>query len=112
MVKVFVSYRRLDSAQVTGRIYDKLVACFGADAVFKDVDSIPLGVDFRQSLDRSVSRCDVMIAVMGTMWAGTKDPQGRHRIEDPADYVRIEIESALKRNVPIIPLLVDDAAMP
>jgi len=112
MVKVFVSYRRQDSAQVTGRIYDKLVACFGAQAVFKDVDSIPLGMDFRKSLERSISHCDVMIAVIGMNWAGATDPQGRRRLDDQADFVRIEIESALKRSVPIIPLLVDDAAMP
>jgi hypothetical protein len=112
MVKLFVSYRRQDSAQVTGRIYDKLVTRFGAQAVFKDVDSIPLGTDFRRILEKSIANCDVVVVVMGLKWAGAMDAQGQPRLSDPCDYVRIEIESALKKNLPVIPLLVDEANMP
>jgi hypothetical protein len=60
---IFISYRREDSADVTGRIYDRLVGVFGREAIFKDVDSIPLGVDFRKHLDKEVSRCQVLLAV-------------------------------------------------
>jgi hypothetical protein len=112
MVKVFVSYRRQDSAQVTGRIYDKLVASFGTHTVFKDVDSIPLGSDFRRILEKSIANCDVILVVMGLKWSGAPDQQGQARIHDTSDYVRIEIENALQKNLPIIPLLVDEANMP
>jgi uncharacterized membrane protein YeaQ/YmgE (transglycosylase-associated protein family) len=107
---VFVSYRRGDSADVTGRIRDHLVRHFGQEAVFTDVDSIPLGVDFRQHLDRAVGQCEVLVAVVGPEWAVASEsetnPLGNR------DYVRIEIEAALKRDIPVIPVLVGGAAMP
>ncbi|HLJ95870.1 MAG TPA: TIR domain-containing protein [Gemmataceae bacterium] len=112
MSSVFISYRRSDSVQVTGRIYDKLVVAYGKENIFKDVDSIPLGTDFRQSIEASVARCDVMLVVVGKTWLNTTDPNNRRRLDDPADFVRIEVESALKRGIRIIPLLLDDATMP
>lgn len=111
-MKVFVSYRRADSPQVTGRIYDKLVACYGADNVFKDVDSIPLGSDFRKVLEESIAGCDILVAVIGRQWLSAVDALGRKRLEDPSDFVRIELGSALGRKMRIIPLLVDEAMMP
>ncbi len=115
MPKIFVSYRRDDSEHVTGRIYDRLEPHFGGDNVFMDIDSIPFGVDFREHLDRAVGQCDVLLAVIGEQWLnigyreGSK--QGR-RLDEPTDFVRIEIQSALTRGIPVIPVLVGRAEMP
>lgn len=79
---------------------------------FMDVDSIPFGVDFRRYLDEQVAKCDVFLAVIGPDWMGPKDSQGKTRLEDPRDFVRIEIESALKRQIPVIPVLVREASIP
>ena len=110
--QIFISYRRDDAAYVTGHINDLLRKEFGAESVFTDVDNIALGVDFRKVLDASVSQCQVFLAVIGDHWLSVRDQEGQLRLEDPADFVRIEIESALKRNIPIIPLLVGRAQMP
>jgi tetratricopeptide (TPR) repeat protein len=110
--QIFISYRRDDAAYVTGHINDLLRKEFGNEAVFTDVDNIALGVDFRAVLDQTVSQCQVLLAVIGTEWLTVSDQDGRSRLEDPADFVRIEIESALKRDVPVIPLLVSGAKMP
>ncbi|MEK9142741.1 MAG: SUMF1/EgtB/PvdO family nonheme iron enzyme [Nitrospirota bacterium] len=112
MSKILISYRREDSADVTGRIYDRLVQQFGREAVFKDVDSIPWGVDFRAYLDEQVAKCDVFLAVIGRDWLRGKGRKGKSRLEDPGDFVRIEIESALKRQIPVIPILVRGASIP
>ncbi len=111
-IHLFISYRREDSPDVCGRIYDRLIQQFGKEAVFKDVDSIPLGVDFRTYLEDVISKCAVMLAVIGDGWFDTKGPEGKCRLFDSRDYVRIEIESALKRNIPVVPLLVRNAQLP
>jgi len=110
--QIFISYRRDDAAYVTGHINDLLRKEFGDEAVFTDVDNIALGVDFRAVLDQTVSQCQVLLAVVGTEWLTVTDQDGRSRLEDPADFVRIEVESALKRDIPVIPLLVSGATMP
>jgi len=97
---------------MTGRIYDRLVQRFGKEAIFKDVDNIPLGVDFRQHIDSIVKTCDVVLVVIGSNWLGTSGEPGKQRLDDPRDLVRLEVESALRRNIPIIPLLVQNAPMP
>jgi formylglycine-generating enzyme required for sulfatase activity len=112
MSKVLISYRREDSAHVTGRIYDRLVQQFGRTAVFKDVDSIPLGIDFRTYLDQQVAKCDVFLAVIGRNWMKPQGQKGKSRLADPADFVRLEIEAALKRQIPVIPVLVEGASIP
>jgi len=112
MSKILISYRREDSADVTGRIYDRLIQQFGREGVFKDVDSIPLGVDFRRYLDEQVAKCDVFLAVIGRDWMKAKGRKGNSRLEDPGDFVRIEVESALKRQIPVIPVLVGGASIP
>ena len=81
-------------------------------AVFKDVDSIPLGFDFKEYLDEKVSECNVLLAIIGDRWLEARDSTGRRRLENPYDFVRIEIESALSRGIPVIPLLVRGALMP
>lgn len=110
MPAIFITYRREDSIDVTGRIYDRLCQHFGEPSVFKDVDSIPLGVDFRKHLGNSVGQCDVLLAVIGRQWlAGDR---GARRFDDVRDFVRIEIEAALKRDIPVVPVLVQGASMP
>ena len=109
---IFVSYRRSDSADITGRIYDRLIGKFGKGPIFKDVDSIPLGLDFKEYLDMKVGECDVLLAIIGEEWLSASDSSGKRRLDDPTDFVRIEIESALERKIPVIPLLVRDAHMP
>jgi TIR domain len=110
MSKIFLSYRRQDSAGVAGRISDRLRAHFGEDSLFMDIDSIPFGEDFREHIDSAVAQCKLVLALIGSKWAG--DADGRRRIDDPRDIVRIEIESALKRGIPVIPILIDRAKMP
>ena len=112
MSKILISYRREDSADVTGRVYDRLIQQFGQEAVFKDVDSIPLGVDFRIYLDEQVAKCDVFLAVIGRDWMRAGGRKGKSRLDDPRDFVRLEIESALKRQILVIPVLVGGASIP
>jgi hypothetical protein len=107
---VFISYRRGDAGDVVGRIYDRLVDRFGRTHVFKDVDSIPLGVDFRKHLSDSVGKCRVFLAVISRGWLQQSD--GERRIDQSNDFVRIEMEAALSRNIPVIPVLVQGAALP
>jgi len=110
--QIFISYRRDDAAYVTGHINDLLRKEFGSESVFTDVDNIALGVDFRMVLDKSVSQCQVLLAVIGDKWLTVRNKDGKPRLHDPADFVRIEIESALRRDIPVIPLLVSGATMP
>jgi hypothetical protein len=91
---------------------DRLRSHFGDGTVFIDVDSIPYGLDFRTYLDEQVSKCQVLLAVMGKDWLTVKDEDGRQRLQSANDFVRIEIEAALRRNIPVIPLLVQGAEMP
>ncbi len=109
---MFISYRRADSSDVTGRIYDRLADRFGRERVFKDVDSIVLGVDFREGLTASVTQCRVLVAVIGPRWSSGADAARQRPLENTGDYVRIEIESALQRGIPVIPVLVQGARIP
>jgi hypothetical protein len=109
---LFLSYRRSDSNEVVGRIYDRLVRDLGEDSVFKDVDNIPLGVDFVDYLDEQVKLSTALLAIIGPTWLTVTDAQGRRRIDDPNDFVRIEVSSALRQGIPVVPVLVRGAAMP
>jgi hypothetical protein len=110
--RIFLSYRRDDSPDVTGRIYDRLRLGFGDGHVFKDVDSMEFGVDFRQHLREVVGQCSVQLAIIGPGWSGAADARGDRRLLQASDYVRLEIEAALQRDIPVIPVLVRGAAMP
>jgi ATP-dependent Clp protease ATP-binding subunit ClpA len=112
MSRVFISYRRQDASDATGRIYDRLVTRFGKEQVFKDVDNIPYGTDFRNEMGRAVGQSVVVLVVIGEHWLSVTDQNGRRRIENLDDFVRIEVEAALKRDVRVIPLLVGGARMP
>ncbi len=109
---IFLSYRREDSADVCGRINDRLAQHFGQESVFTDVDSIPLGLDFQKYIDERVGECDIFLVVIGRNWLSITDTDGRPRLQQPNDFVRIEVESALQRNIPVIPLLVQRADIP
>jgi TPR repeat protein len=109
---VFISYRREDSGGFAGRIYDRLVSRLGRDSVFFDVDAIPPGRDFVDVLSERVGRCDALVAIIGKQWVSSVDAADRRRLDDPHDFVRVEIEAALQRDVPVIPVLVDGAAPP
>lgn len=108
---IFISYRRKDSGDITGRIYDGLVQHFGKMAIFKDVDSIPLGMDFRNHLQNNVGRCSALIAVIGQNWLIAAEG-GEPRLNSTRDHLRIEIETALQRDIPVIPVLVQGATVP
>jgi hypothetical protein len=110
--RIFLSYRREDAPFVVGRLHDRLTAHFGAGAVFKDVDSIPPGVNFRTFIQDEIAASEVVLAVIGEGWLGAGAPDGRARIEQESDFVRIELASARRLGVPIIPVLVRDAPEP
>src|SRR5215469_12903638 len=109
---IFVSYRRQESAHLAGRLYDRLADRFGEGQVFIDVDAIEPGVDFAEEINRAVANCHVLLAVIGPTWLTATDERGRRRLDDPHDIVRLEIEAALARDVRVIPILVEGAAMP
>lgn len=112
MSKIFISYRRIDSADATGRIYDRLIAQFGRDQVFKDVDAMPAGADFREYLDKTIAQCEVFLAVIGKKWMRGASKGNSFLATPLEDYVCIEIEWALNHGVPIIPVLVHGIKMP
>jgi hypothetical protein len=110
--RIFISYRREDTAPYAGRIYDRLVTEFGYEQVFFDIDTIPPGDDFVEVLTEKVESCDVLLAVIGKSWLTIADAAGRPRIQDPGDFLAIEIGAALRRKVRVIPILVGGGRMP
>jgi hypothetical protein len=110
--RIFISYRRDETAYPAGWLFDRLVQHFGTAQIFKDVDSIELGDDFVEVITRAVGSCDVLLALIGDQWLTVTDVNERRRIDDPDDFVRLEIQAALTRNVLIIPILVNGAKMP
>jgi len=112
MRAIFISYRRDDTEGQAGRLYDDLVEFFGDENVFMDVAGIEPGRDFRRAIDEQVTSCGVLLAMIGRNWINAMDATGRPRLEDPSDFVRLETASALKREIPVIPVLVHGAAMP
>ena len=111
MPKIAISYRRSDTSAISGRIFDRLAAHYGKHSVFMDVDNIPIGIDFRAHIGETLRRTDVVLAVIGVRWLGAQDG-GEARIREESDPVRVEIETALARGAPVIPVLVDGAKMP
>jgi TonB family protein len=109
---IFVSYRRSDSQGEAGRLFDDLVKHFDARTVFMDVSAIEAGRDFRKAIEEGVTKCGVLLVVMGPEWLNAKDERGVRRLDDPADFVRLETGAALKRDIPVIPVLVRAARMP
>src|SRR5262249_12127180 len=109
---IFINYRREETGHVAGRLHDSLAQAFGRNKLFMDVDNIPIGRDFEDYLKSQVAACDAMLAVIGPNWVNAKNDSGQRRLDDPDDFVAIEIEAALARNIPLIPVLVDGARLP
>jgi hypothetical protein len=113
MPRIFINYRRVDSAGFAGRLYDHLYRHLGADSIFMDIDSIAPGEDFVQVIQRALDHCDAVLVMIGPTWATATDEHGQRRLDIARDYVRMEIEEALKRDdVRVIPVLVNGATMP
>jgi TIR domain len=113
MPAIFVSYRREDSAGHAGRLFDRLQEHFGRGNVFWDVSgSIKPGEPFPRAIERAIDSCETLLAVIGQHWLMGTDATGRRRLEAPDDYVRLELARALQRNIQVIPVLVQHAAMP
>lgn len=108
MAKIFICYRREDSAYPAQQIYGDLTEHFGSESVIFDIDTIPFGIDFREYLNMEVSKCDILLAVIGDQWIGIL----KQRLDEPNDFVRIEIQAALERDIPVVPILVGKASMP
>src|SRR6266403_3486394 len=112
MGTVFISYRRETTAGEARALFNELLGKLGKNSVFMDVDSIALGRDFRGALQKTLESCDLMLVLIGRDWADVKDEEGRTRFENPGDFVRLEIEAALKRDIVVTPILVQGAHMP
>ncbi|BDB24273.1 TIR domain-containing protein [Cupriavidus sp. P-10] len=109
---IFISYRRDDAEGQAGRLFDDLTEHFGNDAVFMDVADIEPGRDFRRVIDEHVASCAVLLTIIGKSWLTICDASGARRLDDSADFVRLETASALRRDIPVIPVLVHGARMP
>ena len=112
-MKIFISYRRADSKYVVDRIRDRLIEAYGEDAIFRDIESIPIGRNFSDVLKEATTTCDVMLVAIGPQWAGITDARGNKRLFDPHDYTRLEVEAGLaNKKIPVIPILLMNATMP
>lgn len=109
--KIFISYRRSESAAYAGRLSDLLREHFGTRVIFIDIESIEPGRDFVKAIDEAVGSCKILLVVIGQQWLTCANQHGR-RLDDPRDFVRLEIAAALKRDIRVIPVLVEGAAMP
>lgn len=109
---VFISYRRQEAAPYARSIREELSRRLGSERVFMDLDSIEVGVDFAEAIQRAIDACQVLLAVIGPQWATVTDAEGRRRLDDPDDTVRREIEAGLARDIRVIPVLLDGTPMP
>jgi hypothetical protein len=112
MRAIFISYRREDSEGHAGRLFRDLCERFGKGVVFMDVAGIEPGRDFRRVIDQQVASCGVLLAIIGKDWLTVADERGQRRLDDPIDFVRIETATALKRDIPVVPILVHGARIP
>ena len=110
--KIFVSYRREDARGDAGRLTDRLKQHFGDKQIFRDVEAIEPGLDFVESISNAVGACAVLLAIIGPNWLKTVDAAGQRRLDDPHDFVRLEVSAALNRGIRVVPVLVGGAPMP
>ena len=110
--RVFISYRRSDSAGHAGRLYDYLKNYFGEDRIFFDVDTIKPGVDFEHKIKTELDNSDAVLVLIGNQWLSIKDTSGNRRLDDPHDYVHLEVEAALIKDIAVIPVLLQGVPMP
>ena len=109
---LFVCYRREDTADAAGRLHDTLSGAYGSEQVFMDIDNIPLGVNFVTHINQQLQGCAAVLVMIGRSWTLITDAEGKRRLDDPEDHVRVEVATALKQGVPVIPILVQNASMP
>jgi hypothetical protein len=109
---IFINYRREDSAATAGRLHDRLAQVFGRKRIFMDVDQIPAGIDFVAHLNSQVAACNVLLVVIGPHWLEVQNEAGQRRLNQPDNFVAIEIAAALARDIRVIPVLVDGASVP
>src|SRR6202030_897025 len=112
MSTVFISDGREITPPEARALFNELLGKLGKNSVFMDVDSIALGRDFRGALQKTLEACDLMLVLIGKDWAEVKDEEGRPRLHNPGDFVRLEIEAALKRDIVVTPILLQGAHMP
>jgi hypothetical protein len=112
MRDIFLSYRRADTAGHAGRLDDVFEARFGPGTVFRDVESIDGGTDFVQAIEKALAGARVMVVLIGNTWSAETKPDGTRRLDDPADFVRLEVATALRKGLPVVPVLVEGAQMP
>lgn len=112
MTGIFISYRRHDSAGWTGHLSERLEQFFGPDQIFMDIEKIEAGTDFIEAIESAVSSCNILLAVIGPGWLTSADTEGRRRLDNEEDFIRLEIATALSRNIRVIPVLVGGGAMP
>ena len=112
MPKIAISYRRADSEAMTGRIFDRLIAHYGKEAIFRDIDDIPPGIDFRVHINQTLLKTHILLAIVGPQWLGMATDGSADRIQEESDPVRVEVETALRRRVPLIPVLIGSTKMP
>jgi hypothetical protein len=112
MPGIFLSYRREDAGGHAGRLYDQLQEHFGKRNVFRDIDTLLPGADFVDHIESAIAGADVVVAVIGRDWSSATSASGQRRLDEPEDYVRLELEAALRRGIPLLPVLVRNATMP
>lgn len=112
MAKIFINYRREDSEPYAGRLYDRLMPHFGEDHVFRDIDQIEPGEDFVEVINEKLRVVQAAVVLIGKQWLNIKDTSGERRLDNPDDWVRLEITALLERNIRVIPVLVGGAMMP
>jgi hypothetical protein len=110
--RIFISYRRSDSAGHAGRLHDYLKDYFGAQRIFFDVDTIQAGANFEQKINTELDNSDAVLVLIGNQWLDCRDAEGNRRLDDPQDYVRLEIATALGKNITVIPILLQGSQMP
>lgn len=111
-MRIFISYRRADTSGWVGRLANDLKKRFGRRKIFMDIDSIEAGDDFAAAIDRTIASCDVLLGIIGPNWASATSPDGIRRLNEPGDFVRLEIARALNRGIRVVPVLVGEARMP
>src|SRR6266581_4225784 len=110
--RIFLNYRREDTAGHAGRLYDALADQYGPGSVFMEIDTIRAGEDFSEGVRNAVGSSDSVVAVIGSSWLDVRGGEGRRRLDNPEDYVRLELEGALQERVRVVPVLVQGAKMP
>ena len=109
---IFISYRREDTTPYAGRLWENLRAHFAGTSVFIDLDSLSAGVPFAKRIQEAIGECSVLIALIGRSYVTSVDESGNRRLDDPRDFVRLEVTAALRKKVPVIPVLVGGATLP